>query len=36
VLPDDPLVQDLVQAQQLVPLTFLEAADRDAGPPGHD
>jgi hypothetical protein len=36
VLPDDALVQDLVEAQQLLPLALLEPADRDAGPPRHD
>ena len=36
VLADDPLVQDLVEAQQLLPLALLQAGDRDAGPAGHD
>src|ERR1700744_559235 len=36
ILADDPLVQDLVEPQDLLPLAFLETADRDAGPAGHD
>jgi hypothetical protein len=36
VLAHHPLVQDLVQAQQLVPLPLLQAADRDACPAGDD
>ena len=36
VLADDPLVQDLVEAQQLLPLALLQPADRDAGPARHD
>ena len=34
--PIDPLVQDLVEAQQLLPLALLQPADRDAGPRGDD
>src|SRR3974390_738690 len=36
VLPHDPLVQDLVQAEQFLPLALFQAADGDAGPAGHD
>ncbi len=36
VLAHHPLVQDRVQAQQLLPLSLLQPADRDAGPAGHD
>ena len=36
VLADDPLVQDRVQPQDLLPFPLLQAADRDAGPAGHD
>ena len=32
VLADHPLVEDLVQAEQLVALALLEAGDRDPGP----
>ena len=32
VLTDDPLVEDLVEAQQLLALALLEPADGDAGP----
>src|SRR5690606_9408774 len=32
VLADDALAQDLVEAQQLLPLPFLQPADRDPGP----
>ena len=36
VLADHPLVQDLVEPQQLLPFALLEPADRDAGPGRHD
>ena len=36
VLAHDPLVQDLVQPEHLLPLPLLQAADRDAGPAGDD
>ena len=36
VLADDPLVQDLVELQQLLALALLQPADRDAGPARHD
>ncbi|CAB4920216.1 unannotated protein [freshwater metagenome] len=36
VLTDDPLVQDLVELQQLLPLAFLQSSDRDTRPCGHD
>jgi hypothetical protein len=29
-------MQDLVEAEELFPLSLLQPADRDAGPPGHD
>ena len=35
VLPDHPLVQVLLQAEQPLPLLLGELADRDAGGPGH-
>ena len=34
-LPNDPLVQYLVQAQHLLTLAFLQASDGDAGPGSH-
>ena len=36
VLADDPAVQDLVEAQQLLALALDQAGDRDAGPLGDD
>ena len=36
VLADHPLVEHLVEAEDLLPLALLEAVHRDARPPGHD
>ncbi len=36
VLAHDPLMQDLIEAEQLVPLALLQAAHRDAGPARDD